>query len=200
MWFFFVTILTLCFTLLLLFVFFFLLYSSSSFFFILILCLTLFIFFFSMCHSRCYSGLVGQPSVPWGSSFLKVMMNKDFWGFFFCSDKISVALNAIALGGLLWIYREDPEGFLWRYVYLGWMPLIVQPSSDIVHTSVRCLWYFVYRHLPRMVQVVHSFLDWGWWAMFGWFSGKASLCKTRGRSKWDMRSEAKDEIEEEMRH
>ena len=59
------------------------LYSSSP-FSILIMCLTLFIFFSSICHSRCCSDLVGQPSVPSRSPFLEVIMNKDFWGFLFC--------------------------------------------------------------------------------------------------------------------
>ena len=170
-WFFSATILILYFTLYLLFVFFSLLYSSSSFFFILILCLILFIFFSDMCHSRCCSSLVGQSSIPLSSSFLEVMMNKDFWGFLFYSDKLSVALNATASGWLLWIYQEDLEGFLGCYVYLGMMSLIVQPSSNIVHISVGCLLYFVYEHLSRMVQVLHSFLDWWWWALFGRFLG-----------------------------
>ena len=42
-----------------LFVFFSFLYFSSSFFFILILYLILFIFFSSMCHNWCCSGLIG---------------------------------------------------------------------------------------------------------------------------------------------
>ena len=44
-------------------------------------------------------------------------MNEDFQGFFFNSDKLSIALNAIVSGGLLWIYQEDPKGSLKRYVY-----------------------------------------------------------------------------------
>ena len=79
----------------------FLLYSPSSFFFILILYLVLFIFFSSMCHSRCCLGVVGQLSVPSGSSFLEVIVNKNFWSLLFYFDKLFVALNAIMLGGLL---------------------------------------------------------------------------------------------------
>ena len=60
----------------------FFLYSSSFFFFILILCLILFIFFSSLCHSRCCPSIVRQPSVPSNSSFLEVMMNKYLWGLF----------------------------------------------------------------------------------------------------------------------
>ena len=63
-----------------------------------------FFFFSSMCHSRCCPSLVGQPSVPSSSSFLKIMMNKDFWGFLFYSNKLSVALNDMVLGRSLWIY------------------------------------------------------------------------------------------------
>ena len=44
-------------------------------------------------------------------------MNKDFWGFLFYFDKLSVALNAIMSGGSLWIYQEDLEGSLGCYVY-----------------------------------------------------------------------------------
>ena len=62
-----------------------------------------------MCHSRCCLDVVGQPSVPSGSSFFKVMMNKDFWGFLSYSDKLSVALNVIMLGGTFLIYQEDSE-------------------------------------------------------------------------------------------
>lgn len=103
----------------------FLLYSPSSlFFFIFILCSIPFIFFSSMCHSRCYSGLVGQPFIPSSSSFLKVMMNKDFWNFSFYSNKLYFALNATASGGLLWIYQEDSEGFLECYAYLGGQPFV----------------------------------------------------------------------------
>ena len=36
-------------------------------------------------------------------------MNKDFWDFLFYFDKLSVALNAIMLGGIFLIYQEDPE-------------------------------------------------------------------------------------------
>ena len=64
----------------------------------------IYIFFSSMCHSRCCPSLVGQPSVPSSSSFLEIMMNKDFWGFLFYSDKLSVALNDMVLGRSLWIY------------------------------------------------------------------------------------------------
>ena len=71
-----------------------------------------------MCHSRCCLDVVGQPSVPSGSSFFKVMMNKDFWGFLSYSDKLSIALNVIVSGGIFLIivpggifliYQEDPE-------------------------------------------------------------------------------------------
>ena len=102
----------------------FLLYSSFSFFIILILCLALLIFFSSMCHSRCCPNMVGQPFVPSNSSFVEVMVNKDFWGLLFYSNKLSVTLNAIVSGGLLWIYQEDSKDIL-KY---------------FVHTSVGCLW------------------------------------------------------------
>ena len=36
-------------------------------------------------------------------------MNKDFGGFLSYSDKLSVALNAIMLGGIFLIYQEDPK-------------------------------------------------------------------------------------------
>ena len=36
-------------------------------------------------------------------------MNKDFWGFLSYSDKLSVALNVIMLGGTFLIYQEDSE-------------------------------------------------------------------------------------------
>ena len=77
------------------------LYFPSFFFFILILCLVLFIFFSSMCHSRCCPNVVGQPSVPSGYSFLKVIMNKDFWGLLSYFDKLSIALNVTISSGLL---------------------------------------------------------------------------------------------------
>ena len=44
-------------------------------------------------------------------------MNKDFWGFLFYFDKLSIELNAIMSGGSLWIYQEDSKGYLERYVY-----------------------------------------------------------------------------------
>ena len=58
-----------------------------------------------------------------------------------------------------WNYQGNLESFLERHTYLGGMHLIVQASSDNVHTSVRCLWYFIYWYLPQMVQVVHACLD-----------------------------------------
>ena len=72
-----------------------------------------------MCNSRFCPDLVGQPFIPSDSSFLKVMMNKEFWGFFSYFDQLSVALNTIMLGGLLWIYQEDPESVL-RYSRIPW--------------------------------------------------------------------------------
>ena len=38
----------------------------------------------------------------------------------FYYDKLSFALNAIALGGLLWIYQEDLEDILKYFVYTLW--------------------------------------------------------------------------------
>ena len=121
------------------FVFFFFLYSPPS-FFILILCLILLIFFSSMCHSRCYLGLVGQPPIPSSSSFLEVMMSKFFWGFLFYYDKLFVALHDMVLGGSLWIYQEDVKGFLGHYVYhSGFIRVIRRASSDNIHTLVGCI-------------------------------------------------------------
>ena len=54
-----------------------------------------------MCHNRCCPGVVGQLSVPSGSSFLEVIVNKNFWSLLFYFDKLFVALNGIMLGGLL---------------------------------------------------------------------------------------------------
>ena len=100
----------------------------------------IYIFFSSMCHSRCCPSLVGQPSVPSSSSFLEIMMNKDFWGFFFSSDKLSVALNDMVLGRSLWIYQEDSKGFLGRYVYhSGIIKVIWRASSNDIHTLVGCI-------------------------------------------------------------
>ena len=45
--------------------------------------------------------MVGSFSVPSNSSFVKIMMNKDFWGLLFYSDKLSVILNAITSNGSL---------------------------------------------------------------------------------------------------
>ena len=61
-------------------------------------------------------------SVPSSSSFVEVMMSEDFWGLLFYSDKLYVALNAITLGGSLWIQLKDLEGVLGHYVYLDGMP------------------------------------------------------------------------------
>ena len=120
--------------------FFFLYSSSSSSFCILILCLILLIFFSSMGHSRCSLGLVRQPSVPSSSSFLEVMMNKDFQGFLCYYDKLSVALNDIVLGGSLWILQEDLKGFLRRYVYHnGFIRVIRRASSIDIRTLVGCI-------------------------------------------------------------
>ena len=122
------------------FVFFFFLYSPSSSFFILILCLILLIFFSSMCHSRCCPSLVRQPPIPSSSSFLEVMINKDFWGFLFYYDKLYVALNDMVLGGSLWIYQEDLKGFLGRYVYhSGFIRVIWSASLDNIRTLVGCI-------------------------------------------------------------
>ena len=68
--------------------------------------INIYIFFFS--SPACV--IVGAVLVwlgsllPSSSSFLEIMMNKDFWGFFFSSDKLSVALNDMVLGRSLWIY------------------------------------------------------------------------------------------------
>ena len=51
------------------------------------------------------------------------------------------------------------RGLSWTLCYFDGMSLVVQKSSDIVRTSVGCLWYFVYGHLARMVHMVHSCLD-----------------------------------------
>ena len=108
----------------------FFLYPSSFFFFILILCLFIFIFFSSMCHSRCCLGIVEQPSVPLDSYFIEVMINKDFWGLLCYFDKLSVTLNAIVSSGLLWIHQEDPEGHPQTFcAYHGKMPLIAQNTD-----------------------------------------------------------------------
>ena len=68
------------------------------------LCLILFIFFSSMCHSRCCPGIDGQPFVPSDFSFLEIMMNKNFWSLLFYFEKLSIALNAMVSGGLIWIH------------------------------------------------------------------------------------------------
>ena len=58
-------------------------------------------------------------------------MNKDFWGFLFYYDKLSVALNTIVSSGSLWIYQEDLEGFLECYVYHdGFIKKIWRAFSD----------------------------------------------------------------------
>ena len=44
-------------------------------------------------------------------------MNRDFKDCLFYYDKLSVALNAIALGELLWIYQEDSEKIFRYFVY-----------------------------------------------------------------------------------
>ena len=48
-----------------------------------------FIFFSSTSFSMSYLNLIRQPSVPSGSSFLNVMMNKDFQGFWSYSGQLS---------------------------------------------------------------------------------------------------------------
>lgn len=100
----------------------FFLYTPSVFFFILILCLVLFIFFSNKCHSSCCPDVVGQPSILSSSSFLKVIVNKDFWDLLSYFDKLFVVLNATVSSGLLWIYQEDLKGILGQFV----------------HTSKRC--------------------------------------------------------------
>lgn len=70
-----------------------------------------------MCHGRCCLGIVGQLCVPSDSSFLEVTMNKDFWGLLFYFENLSVALNAMVLGELLWIHQEDPEDIIGYFTH-----------------------------------------------------------------------------------
>ena len=58
-----------------------LLHSPSPSFLILIPSFMCFIFFSSTSISMSHLYLIRQPSIPSDSSFLNVIMNRDFWGF-----------------------------------------------------------------------------------------------------------------------
>ena len=81
--------------------------------------------------TTCCHNLVGQPSIPLGSPFFKVRMNKDFWGFLSYPNQISIALVQVCQVGCCRSIRKIQKASSNIHIHLRTIPWQLKTQVDM---------------------------------------------------------------------